>query len=496
MFYKTPQQKNKNNVWKFTKYDTLLTQLWNKEVIVQKNFDFGSYFYDEAYGKLYLLFMKNETFSISDNLNSREGDLNILSINLKNGESGIISSNIPNRALVNDFKVNGDIAFIAGNYKPSGITAFTSAIMSLTLVPLFTGLSIYKFKPFLAEINLKSGTCELLSKHYKGNSYLLNEQIIINDNKPYLVTIVKNIAARKETYLEFSYFDSNGKLFKTDKIKTSPDTAIVSAQGIKIDNYDFFTGTYKKVHRHKFRFNPFSNALSESTLTSEGFVFAKYTRDKPEFIKYYNFSNFQGFFNRFNDQSKPSDNKSKISGHKSYELLIHDIIKKDNDYILVAEAYYPEYHLEYYMMYGVYNQPYETSREVFDGYRYTYALIAAFNPVGNLLWNNSFEIGNILNEDLKERIKLIFDGDDIVLAYSNEGKIASKIILGNQVVQSKEETPIDNIPLNDNPKTKYTSDMDYWYNNYFISYGLKSTFDNKGHKEKSSTFFFNKIAFQ
>ena len=179
-----------------------------------------------------------------------------------------------------------------------------------------------------------------------------------------------------------------------------------------------------------------------------------------------------------------------------YKLLVHDIIKRDSSYIMIAEAYYPEYHTVTYTSVDSYGRPETVSYTVFDGYRYTDALIACFDKQGELLCDNSFEIWNILTFNLHERVKVLIDGDDIMLAYSNEGEIASKIIRGNEVIEGKQYTKIESKYSSDKLISDYNSDMEYWYGNYFISYGYQKIKNKQQDKSKRTVFYFNKIAFE
>jgi hypothetical protein len=179
----------------------------------------------------------------------------------------------------------------------------------------------------------------------------------------------------------------------------------------------------------------------------------------------------------------------------NYQLLVHNIIKKDSTYIMIAEAYYPEYHTVTYTSWenGI---PTTNTVSYFDGYLYTNALVACFDEQGELLWDNSFEIMNILTYDLHERVKVLLDGDDIILTYSNAGNVASKIIRNNEVIEGKQETKIETYYDNDKVLNDYSSDMEYWYGNYFISYGYEKIKNNTQDKSKRTVFYFNKMGFQ
>jgi len=88
------------------------------------------------------------------------------------------------------------------------------------------------------------------------------------------------------------------------------------------------------------------------------------------------------------------------------------------------------------------------------------------------------------------------DGEDIVMVYNNGESVASKIIRGNQVVEGKQYTKIETGSKEDKLIGDYNSGMEYWYGNYFISYGYQRIRNKQMDKSRRTVFYFNKIAFQ
>ena len=66
-----------------------------------------------------------------------------------------------------------------------------------------------------------------------------------------------------------------------------------------------------------------------------------------------------------------------------------------------------------------------------------------------------------------------------------------KVINKNEVVDYKESVEID---AGKKVKANYNSDLEYWYDNYFISYGYQKVKEIDSNKK--NVFYFNKIAFQ
>jgi len=69
----------------------------------------------------------------------------------------------------------------------------------------------------------------------------------------------------------------------------------------------------------------------------------------------------------------------------AYNLLVHDIVNRNGKYILVVEAFHPEYHTEQSFVYNYYGQPFNNTVTVFDGYRYSNAIVLAFDSTGNAI---------------------------------------------------------------------------------------------------------------
>ena len=246
--------------------------------------------------------------------------------------------------------------------------------------------------------------------------------------------------------------------------------------------------------------NPAFSGFSEG---SNGIYVANTNNNIQQNITFYNFSKFKSFYSyltaRRTFKMIKKATKLEAKGKEilyDYKLLVHDIIERDSSYIMIAEAYYPEYHQVHRTTFDIYGRPTTTTEMVFDGYRYTNAIIACFNKKGEILWENSFDMFNILTFNLHERIKVLIDGEDIVLAYNYAGDIASKVIQGNDVIESKEYTKIETSYNNDKVINDYDSDMEYWYGNYFISYGYQRIRNKQMDKSRRTVFYFNKIAFQ
>ncbi len=491
LFYESNEINNSNNKkWFFTLYDINFKQVWSKEFIVgQRRMNFTEFDYDKDF--IYLFLKKSYK-------NSPKTDFQILKLQVDNGSIKEINGSVKSKVVLTKFKVIGNTGFIGGRTQPKQIQSCLQICFSITLIPLITGLNIIKYHPALYAINLLSGNIKEIHKKYKGQAYIENLQ---KDEKRNIINVsIKNYIPRNHNIMYINEYDSEGNelnsiILKVLNNKRKLNTGkIVSVS----ENEKLVIGTYNNKTK-ALKANPAFAGFDE---TSTGIYFAKIINNQQKFINFYNFSEFKTFYNYINQKRafkiKKKAKRKELKGKElsfDYQLLVHNVIHKNGQNIMIAEAYYPEYHTVYYTSYDYYGRPMTSSYNIFDGYRYTNAIIACFDENGKLLWDNSFEIWNILTYHLKERVKVLFDNDDIILTYSSEGKIISKIIRGNEVIQGKESIKIETLNKNDEVKSNFSSDIDFWYDNYFITYGYQKIKDiSKGNKR--TVFYFNKIAFQ
>jgi len=191
--------------------------------------------------------------------------------------------------------------------------------------------------------------------------------------------------------------------------------------------------------------------------------------------------------------------KNKLIGEYSldFTMLLHGIIRQKGTFLLLAEFYYPQYRTENYTDFDYYGRPYSNSYSVFDGYRYTNAVVACYDKDGKLLWDDAMEIRNLVSFELNPKVTLFPSGDDIVMCYLSDGKIGFKIIRQNTVVEKLDFVPVDLLYSDDKLIKESRSSMIQWYGNYFLCYGyqeIKNIALDKNNKRL--VFYLNKIRFE
>jgi hypothetical protein len=512
LFYESQEHANNGSrEWVFTKYDTEFKEVWTKEQPVKSGLDFVDFVVKED-KEVYLLLGKKYNTQIEG---ISKGSYEIVNVDLESSSIRSINGSIPTSSVIDHFDVVNGFGYLSGIEVPSKGKQAASTCLWVFPLPCISYMifapMIFKAHPVIYRVDLNNGTSSVVSKQMKGMGFIVGTGT--NDQDKTEHVIIRNEPKRKINQVFCYTYGSGGELSSTIQIKDTPGKIINRANYLKLNPKEgVMIGTFSNAalkSGYLRNLGP-GRIMNGHNAVSSGLFFSKTNEDKTEFVKYYDFSEFQSFYKYVQQRygTNAANRSKKRSRFSSYLLLIHDIIQKDGQYVMVAEAYYPEYETRYEQVYvaAAGNTPghYETRPvEVFVGFRYTHAIVAGFDKEGNKLWDNTFEIENVLTFDLKERVKVLFDGTNTILAYSQNGSINTKVIQGNDVVQGKFSTPIETNYQGDKVLYSYSSDMSYWYDNYFVTFGyqrIKNTDDpkkNGGNVERKRTvFYFNKIAFQ
>ena len=494
MFYETDERSKGNKTWEFTKYNTDLKEVWTQEIPIPVASSMIKYFLEANNNNLYIL------------LGSiKRGTFQVINLNTEKGTNKVVQSKLPGSFSISDFKVINNKASIMCTTSPTHMDACLQGCFTCTCIPAFTGLTVFKYNSYIVNESLENGSFSTTPIKYKGNSFVISSDTI-EDNVPFIKTFIRNKPSPKEMSVYMNDYAEDGKLIKTTTLKSVSGKDIISAKYEKTgSNEAVMIGTFSTSKKKGFSFNPASDFATGMSAISEGIYFSKFNDGEQDFIKFYPFSKFENFLSFLNKdvaaKVKKKQSKAEKKGKEvnyNYYILIHRIIKKNDEYIMIGEAYYPEYREECNMVYSSNGGASMQCHPVFVGFRYTHAVIAAFDKDGEMLWDNCFPIEDILTFNLKERVKVMTSGEDIILAYNYGGAIKSQIIHENKVTQGKEETKIETNFENDKVKNNWASDMDFWYDNYFLTWGyqkIKNSKD-KDSKGKRMVFYFNKIGLQ
>jgi hypothetical protein len=244
----------------------------------------------------------------------------------------------------------------------------------------------------------------------------------------------------------------------------------------------------------------------KSSQYSRGLYLSKFINGRQRFVKYFNYADLSNFFGYMREKReariKRRIERRKAKGKKNrfnYRLLVHDIIERDETYILIGEAYYPRY-----SSYGAMNwestwRTAGSNRQGVIGYRYTHAIVVAFDRNGNILWDHSFSIDDVFTPNLEEFVTVHIHNDRVELVYLEENLIRSKVIEGDEIVEGITYTPVKLGSEKDVLRTRDPEfeGLEHWYENNMYAYGVQRI----KHKVNGSAggerkvFYINKIAY-
>ena len=459
-----------NDSWEFHVYSNTLHHILSKDFNVGSGHKLIEY-HDDGDSFIYCFFAEDG--------GSRKYE--ILKFNYKNGDISKYSASGDRLTSFQNYDVLGNATFVAGIQNPSSFQYLGQAIFTLTLVPIIWGTKIYNLKPHIFYSNIVSNKSLDIVPILKGESEILCTKN--NNLKNTYAIIIKTLKGRK-TNLNYFEYDESGKEIKSSHLTLLNEKNIISGQLIVNRDSNFtFVGTYNQNNRRR------SNLANSAT----GIFVSSLKNGNEEYVKFHPFADFKNAKLGLNFRDRKKFENSKRNGEKidlDFKLLLHkDIINIDSVHILLAESFFPEYHYETFN--NFYGSMY--SNQVFDGYRFTSAITAAFDDNGDLLWDNIFEINNIISYSLDENVIVYYDGITQVMLYYLDGKIYSKVIKGNDILYRKEATEVSTVNNDEKVLLENYGKIYHWYGQYFLLTGFQIVLNKMGEKRK--VYFLLKLKF-
>ncbi|MFT4033512.1 MAG: hypothetical protein QM669_13920 [Siphonobacter sp.] len=458
------------------RFDTNFERTWSVDGTITDGLEYVTYSYDER--NVYLLFSRN-----------RSNVYQIIKVYVGPGFTEKFEIQSVDKMEISQFKAFHDGIYIAG---------------------------VVREQPVLSYTNLQTRQNRLINATFKGQAEV---QAIDVDSVTNRVNVTYAIHKGKEYSISVKSFDDEGKQL-TDIVVT-PDENYALLDGRLSDMND---GTQLMIGTYGYR-----NSQSQTKgRMVQGLYICRVTENEVLPLNYYSFTDFKNFFSYLSprDQEKRERQiqRKKERGNDlkiNTQILLHDIIQKDNQLILVGEAFqatfrnqnmspwgfggpwgggfgngfYPGwgwgmYSLNpwYFGNRGLYNN----NSQMFDGWQYTNAIVVGFDKNGKLLWDTSFEIDKTKTMNLKEKVKVNIQNDQITLVYNDKGSLRSKTVKNNMVLEDGIAQTIVTGNRADRVRNS-TDNVDYWYGNYFLAWGFQRlTNDVDGRR---NVFYLNKIAY-
>jgi len=294
-----------------------------------------------------------------------------------------------------------------------------------------------------------------------------------------IIVSSRNFERRRALWIR--NYDAQGELLRTTILQPDEDKHLLFGRSLRLrDGRQVVCGIYG-------RFTEYSRGVFVATVDITG----SYS------IRYYNFAELKNFFSymraRQQKRVKERIERRTIKGKKikfNYRLLVHNLIDYNNEFLLVGEAFYPHY------VYPRYSNPQARTERIFDGYKYTHAVVIGFKKNGLLSWDNSFEINDVKTFQLQQFVRVQPEEHRILLMYLFNNAIRTKIILNADVLEGKAVDPMragqfgEELDMDE----ENTERLDSWYGKYFFAAGTQSLKGRRGNFRQ--VFFINKITYQ
>lgn len=468
------------NAFNIQKFNADLERDWTLNGTIEDNLDFVKSSYDGQ--SVYLLFTRNRTDFYQ-----------VVKVGLAGFMETFYLTSV-DRFQITDFQTLGYSVFMAGTVRD---------------------------EPMLLYTNLASKQSKVLPGVTQANTVIQSVDV---DTTHHLVNVCYAARKGREIKLISRTFDEYGQSVGQIVLNPDPDYSLLNGRLFMLnDSTKLMIGTYG-----------FRNMQGNNNSASQGLFLSKIVYDEVDFTQYHSFTDFKNFFNfmseREQERMQRKIERKKESGTDvklNYRLLVHDIIEQNGNYLISGEVFYPEYRnnmngpygmsswwgspmmspwgwggFGMFPSYGLWNpyywDPWFGSRrmnngQVFNGFVYTHAIVAGFNPKGELLWDNSLPFENVRSMELKEKVRVKPNPDQTIeMLYSNKGAIKAKVFDGNKVLADRQPIPILTADMGDRVRQTTTDEVLYWYDNYYLAFGYQRITGDDGRR---NVFYMNKISF-
>ncbi|MEP2648342.1 MAG: hypothetical protein ABJO91_12415 [Ekhidna sp.] len=348
------------------------------------------------------------------------------------------------------------------------------------------------FRPVVITYNINDRIPRVVPGFYDNRNDIL-DLVVDEDSKIFTVIMSEKMRNKKYT-VRVRTFTDKGDIIQDNLVNPGDRRSILDAASTSFSGgLQYLAGTHSK----------------KSLQYSQGFYLSKFINGQQQFNKYHPFADLNNFFGhlkpkreqRIRNRIEKKRQKGKVKRF-NYRLLVHEIIERDGEYIMIAEAYYPRYNYSNsgnsYTTFQGDNSNFSRN-PFFLGYKYTHAVVLGFDPNCNILWDQTFKIEDTQTYSLEENVVVSTSNDRVILMYLEENEIRTKIIEGNTVIEGRTFNPVKLSFQADEIKSKdpNVEGLERWYDKTLFAYGDQSIKNPNGVAGKTTrkVFYINKIQY-
>ncbi|MEO9482169.1 MAG: hypothetical protein ABJG47_01930 [Ekhidna sp.] len=447
----------KGLIWKLHLVDTALQVVWAQNLVLPPGGSILGYEYFD--GRFYLLFSKSRF---------RTEDLIVYQFVASTLEYTAYEITTVFPIAISHFESVGETLLIAG---------------------------YANFRPVVITYNINDRIPRVVPGFYDNKNDILD--LVVDEEAKLFTVILAEKMRNKKFTVRVRTFTDKAEIIQDNLINPGERKSLLDAASTTFaGGLQYLAGTHSK----------------KSDQYSQGFYLSKFINGQQQFNKYYPFADLNNFFGhlrpkreeRIMNKIEKKRSKGKIKKF-NYRLLVHKILERDGEYIMIAEAYYPRYN--YSASSNNFNSPYTgygyTPRAgrnpYFLGYKYTHAVVLGFDQNCNILWDQTFKIEDIQSYSLDENVVVSASGDRVILMYLEENEIRSKVVKGNEIIEGRTFNPVRLSFETDKLKNKdpNVEGLKRWYDETLYAYGeqsIKRTTES-GIRASRKVFYINKIQY-
>ncbi|MFT4738833.1 MAG: hypothetical protein ACI8QD_001302 [Cyclobacteriaceae bacterium] len=342
------------------------------------------------------------------------------------------------------------------------------------------------YRPAVLTFDLDELKPRVIPGIYNGNSDLLD--VYVNDAARFFTVTMLERTFEKRFTINFKSYSMDNKLLQSNVIIPGERRSVIDGAPTQFPGgVQYVAGAYS----------------IKSPDYSRGLYLAKFESGQQSYVKYINYSELGNFFDymgrKRRDRIEERISRRREKGKKtrfSYRLLVHDIIQLEDQFLLIAEAYYPRY--SNYNL-GPYASGSGNGLATISGYKYTHALVVSFDKNGKRLWDHSFAIDDVVKTQLDKTVQVVAHEDRVELHYLEENVIRSKLVINNEVIEGNSYTPVrlsserDEFVIRD-PEVE---GLQHWYDDVLYAYGEQQIQHRLSErvKTKRDVFYINKVRY-
>lgn len=446
------------DIWKIHLIDTALQITWSQNLIIPVGGGILGYEYFD--GRFYLLFSKNRF---------RSEDLIVYQFMAKSREY---------------------IAYEITTVFPIQISHFESVGETL----LIAGTA--NFRPVVITYNINDRIPRVVPGFYDNKNNILD--LVVDERSKLFTVILAEKMKNKKYTVRVRTFTDKGDIIQDNLLNPGERMSLLDAASTTFaGGLQYLAGTHTK----------------KSNQYSQGFYLSKFINGQQQFNKYYPFADLNNFFGhlkpkreeRIMNRIERKRARGKIKKF-NYRLLVHKILERDGEYIMIGEAYYPRYNYSSNASRNSYNgygwSPSPTAfggNPYFIGYKYTHAVVLGFDQNCNILWDQTFKIEDTQTFSLEENVIVSASGNKVILMYLEENEIRSKVVQGNEIVEGRTFNPVKLSFEEDQLKSKdpQVEGLERWYDETLFAFGEQSIKNPTAIPGKTTrkVFYINKIQY-